>query len=414
MSEKNNNLLSILLPQATIHYFVKDKETVLAAKSLVEDWRFARVSQDFFEGDVKGAIAYYAETASPDLVIIETDHTDDSLTNDLGKLAEHCAEGTAAIIVGPDNDVNLYRNLIQMGVSDYLVKSVSKETLHSVIAGTLIERIGASNSHLIAVMGAKGGVGVSTVSQILARSFAEIKQQKTILLNIAGGYSSLPVQFGFEPSTTLEEIVSVAKEKDDGPLKRLLFKASEKLDLVSSGLDKMFEPSVKAQDYEHLLDMVMKTYPVVIADLSGGRGALRRTVLDRANHIVLVAEPTLSSLRCARGIIQELSNARDGIIDNLNLVINKKGIGQGSEVGEKEIESALEFKPSVTLDFDPKFFLSMEGMPENFLKDKKGQIVAQKFESIFQKILGNEAAENKKIQKQGFLDNLLPSLAKKK
>ena len=162
------NETNILLPTASVHLFLKDKETTNAANSLVDDWRFARVQISVEEGDVETAITGYQKTKSPNLIIIETDVIDDSFTNRLADLSQHCDENTAAVIVGPENDVNLYRNLTSMGVSDYLVKPVPLETLSEIIAGTLIEKLGAKGSRLIGVVGAKGGVGTSSLTQGLA------------------------------------------------------------------------------------------------------------------------------------------------------------------------------------------------------------------------------------------------------
>ena len=121
MSEAENQATSILLPASSIAVYSKEQQTLQSARDLENDWRFARVQVSGEEGDVETAIETYAEVASPDLIIIQTDTIDEGFTERLGALAAHCEEGTSAIIIGPDNDVNLYRKLIDMGVSDYMV-----------------------------------------------------------------------------------------------------------------------------------------------------------------------------------------------------------------------------------------------------------------------------------------------------
>ena len=156
---------STLLPSAKLDVFSNDKDTIASAENLGADWRFARVHVQVHEGDVQTAIQKYSESPSPDLMIIQTDDVGSSFTDELGALAGHCSEGTAAIVVGPENDVNLYRRLIDMGISDYLVKPLNVETLSEVVAKTLIEKLGVSGSRLIACMGGKGGVGTSVLTQ---------------------------------------------------------------------------------------------------------------------------------------------------------------------------------------------------------------------------------------------------------
>src|SRR5689334_17886303 len=122
MSEATSQGTSILLPAAGVAVYSKDQETLAAARNLAHDWRFARINLVVEEGDVHAATAAYKELQSPDLIIIQTDHIDDAFAGQLEALAASCDEGTAAIVIGPVNDVYLYRKLIEMGVSDYLVR----------------------------------------------------------------------------------------------------------------------------------------------------------------------------------------------------------------------------------------------------------------------------------------------------
>jgi pilus assembly protein CpaE len=182
------NETSILLPKATVDLFLKDKPTLEAARALQDDWRFARVTVRVHEGDVEAAIKLYSGAASPDIIMIETDTTDESFIGRLGELSANCEETTSAIVIGPVNDVNLYRSLTAMGVSDYLVRPVPLDTLSEVIAGNLIEKLGTAGSRLIAAIGAKGGVGTSSIAQILAMASSDTLGQKTLLIDGAGGH----------------------------------------------------------------------------------------------------------------------------------------------------------------------------------------------------------------------------------
>src|SRR5262249_39068953 len=153
--------------------YSRDRETLEAARNLINDWRFARVEIAVEEGDVDIAAAAYKEIASPDLVIVQTETIDEAFAKKLEELGAQCSEGTAAIVIGPVNDVYLYRRMIDMGISDYLVRPVKTDILADVIAKSLIERIGVTDSRLIAFVGAKGGVGTSALAQAAAWGVSE-------------------------------------------------------------------------------------------------------------------------------------------------------------------------------------------------------------------------------------------------
>jgi len=193
-------------------------------------------------------------------------------------------------------------------------RPVPLKTLSEIVAGNLIEKLGTKGSRLIAVIGAKGGVGTSSLTQGLSWGISENLKQKTFLMDAAGGWSSLSVGMGFEPSTTLYEAVRAASNKDEDTLERMFYKANEYLTVLSAGADPMLEASVHAQQYEDLIDLMMVKYPVVMVDLSGAIPSLKRTVINRAHELVIVTTPTLPALRSARSLMQEVKLLKNGDI----------------------------------------------------------------------------------------------------
>ncbi len=390
MSETGAKETAILLPTASVDIFVRDKQTVDAARALVDDWRFARVTVNIEEGDVETAIAIYRQTESPALIIIETDTTDDSFARRLEELSDYCREGTSAMVIGPVNDVNLYRKLVSMGISDYLVRPVPLETLSEAIASSLIKQLGTTGSRLIAMIGTKGGVGTTTLAEILSFGIANHLGQKTFLMDAAGGWSSLAVGMGFEPSTTLQEAVRAASNSDEAGLKRMVHIVNDKLSVLASGMEQMLDASVQAQQYEELLDTIMKSYPVVLVDLSAAIPALKRTVINRAHEMIMVSTPTLSSLRAARSLIQEIKEVRGGTTEGMDLVLNMQGFAPTKEVSKTEVEAALNRKISVTIPFDSKLFIGAESELKKFATDKTGMQILQMLMPLAERVAAVE------------------------
>lgn len=389
MTEGDATYTSILLPQSRVAMYARDVQSVEAFKSLQSDWRFTRVSLDHYDGDVDAAIAdlQSGKRPAPSLLIIETDTIDDSFTTRLETLANFCPEGTAAIVIGPVNDVNLYRKLIAMGISDYLVRPVKAETLSFDIARSLIERIGATGSRLIALVGAKGGVGTSSLAQAMAWGAADFLDQKTVLLDAAGGWSTLSVGMNFEPATTLAEAARAAGGQNEDAFRRMLYQASEKLHVLSSGGDVMMEDGIDANSYEALLDKLMTTYPVVIVDLSNSPNALRRIVMSRAHQITLVSTPLLAPLRSARTLLQEVKDLRADFDSRVDLVINKVGMAARQEVSKTDLEVALDRKPSLIVEYDAPLFMGTESEGRKLNTSAEGQAIVRALLPLMLKIL---------------------------
>ena len=404
---------AILLPSATVDLFLKDKATMEAAKALEGDWRFARVTIRINEGNVENAIELYSETASPEILMIETDTTDDSFIGRLGELSGHCKETTSAVIIGPVNDVNLYRKLTAMGVSDYLVRPVPMDTLGDVIAQSLIEKLGTSGSRLIAVVGSKGGVGASSIAQVMAWGAADRLGQKTLLLDGAGAWSSLGVGIGFEPVASTAEAIKAVSAKDSDSLRRMLYQASDKLSVLATGTEPMLETPATIAQFEEILNMTMTSYPMVIVDLSAAIPAVKKAVLTRAHEIVIVSTPTLSSLRSARSLLMETKKIHGGQGGNIDLIVNMAGLAPGKEVGKADIKAALELDPQIVINFDPKLFIGLESEGRKLSSDKGGQEVVEKILPLVQKFISRESAPAETSGGDGLLGSFLGKLKKK-
>lgn len=414
MSEVENQLTSILLPESTVSVFSNDEDTLASARSLESDWRFARVSMQVQNGDIESATQLYASQPSPDLLIIQTETIDEAFTAKLEALAGNCDEGTAAVIIGPVNDVYLYRRMIDMGISDYLVKPVAADVMADVMARSLIERLGVTGSRLIAYVGAKGGVGTSILAQACAAGIADILDQKTILLDACGGWSTLGVGLGFEPATTLAEAVKAAVNNAEDNLNRMLHKVSDKLSVLASGGDVMLESTVSAEQFEVLVNMLMVKYPVVVIDLSQAPENLKKVVLSKSNQIHTVSTPTLTSLRQGRSLVQEIKEIRGGSVADIELIVNMQGLSPKHEVGTNDIEQAMDLKVSSIIDFDPVLFQGNESASKRLTLDPQGrEVVDSSLMTIVQKVLDVEVGgDEDKVSKDkaGFLGGLLKKI----
>jgi len=355
----SEDITAILLPTSRVEIFALDDGTAATAEKISADWRFARVSLDVFRGGMEAAVERYAHTASPELIIIETNDISENFTAQLGALAEVCAEGTDAVIVGPTNDVHLYRSLVGMGVRDYLVRPVSEQDMIGMIARTLVEKRGLAGSRLVAVIGSKGGVGTTVVAQTLAWDIAESLKQKTMLLDAAGSAGTIGICFGLEPASTFADAVRICTSGSGDDLKRIIQKATENLSLLVSGGDPVLVDSPDADGVEGMIERIMKTYPVVVADLSGASPSVQKRLITRAAHVVVVSTPHIASLRNCRTLMNEIKHARGGL-QQVELVLNNSGLPGADEVPSGDIHKLIDLQPVAKIPFAPKIFMHGE------------------------------------------------------
>ncbi len=385
--EEDNSNTAILLPAASIAVFTKEKDTMEVARSLEDDWRFARVRIEVETGSVDDAIELYTGVESPDLVIVQTDNINDEFAGKLEALASKCREDTAAIVIGPVNDVYLYRKLIGMGVSDYLVKPVKIDVLSEVIAKTLLERIGTSGSYLVAVLGSRGGAGASTVSRMLALGVSLVHNQKAILLDAAGGWSGNCISLGFEPVSALHEVIRAVETGNEDTFGRMLFKVGDRLSVLATGADVMLDHEPLPEQIENLANLLMNKFPLVVFDLSRAPAPVARAIVAKASRIVLVSTPSVIDLRLARTLLHELKELRGNSVEGIDLIINKQDASPSGEVSKGDIEAALEYKPKIYLSYNPKLFVGLEGQGKLLHEDKTGRELVEKVVTLVEDII---------------------------
>ncbi len=379
--------VSILLPQSRVALFASSGELSALAGKLAQDWRFARVGFDIVTGDIDAAIAAYGHQASPELVIVETTDISAAFIERLGTLAGVCAQGTDAVVIGPKNDVHVYRSLVGMGVRDYLVLPVSEDDLVDVIAKVLLDKKGVADSRLSVVIGGKGGVGGTMLAQSLALIAAEDLGQKTLLTDAAGTAGTLGLAFGVDAGVGYGEALRLAASGSDDDVKRMLQKPRDNLSLLVSSGENMLVDHGDTAAVERLLARLMRVYPLTVFDATAAAHAVQRHVLTLAGHITLVTTPSLPVLRNTRVLLAEIRALRGGSAD-VDLVLNMQGLAGADDVPVRDIQAALDLAPGVTVSYQPKIFAQAEATQQPVVATKAGADLRQSLLPLAQRLAG--------------------------
>ncbi|HEY8275866.1 MAG TPA: CtpF protein, partial [Methyloceanibacter sp.] len=112
-------------------------------------------------GGMQAANAFYRNTSTPNLIIIESMYAREEMVGDLDRLSEVCDPGTKVIVIGHVNDVTLYRELVRRGVSEYVVAPVKVIHVIESISAIYTDPETGPVGQVIAFIGSKGGSGSS-------------------------------------------------------------------------------------------------------------------------------------------------------------------------------------------------------------------------------------------------------------
>ncbi|MEO0392872.1 MAG: hypothetical protein AAF213_06470 [Pseudomonadota bacterium] len=384
-----------LLPRAAIDAFYADTATRDALGMTMGDWRMARVALNTHKGGLEAATDYYRSQPSPDLVVVELPSAANDVEGAIDQLASHCQPGTGAIVLGQTNDVRLYRRLTEMGVSDYLVGPYGTEELIGSFAKGLANVSGAGGK-LVAVIGAKGGVGATTLSQALAWMGGEYRQGSSFIADLNGLSGTSGIAFGCEAKRSMDELLeSIADGKFDAEmLSRVAEPVGDYIRLLPGGRGIYSPDTYATENIEALLAEARTLGDVTVVDVPAGMHPLTRYVAAMADHVVMVTTPLLSSLRNARMMMDELKQKRGGDAP-ISIVVNNVGLADRAELPLEAVKDALEVKTVHSVSHAPNLFTLAETHGKYFANDRQAQKVLRDLKSLVEQIYvkqGSQAA----------------------
>jgi pilus assembly protein CpaE len=344
------------VPRIAIQAFCETSAVARIIEEANADRRMDKAHLKVQMGGAQAAVEVYRTAATPNLVILEYAQGDGAkLLSSLDELAEACDAGTKVVVIGHFNDVVLYRELLRRGVSDYMIapittlgfiKSVS-ELYHAPGA----EPVGRT----IAVIGAKGGVGASTIAHNLAWAISRSLGTATVIADLDLPFGTAGLNFNQDPPQGIAEAVFAPDRLDSAFMDRLLSKCSEQLHLLAAPatLDRLYD--FPETSFDGAIDILRASTPCVVLDVPHQWTAWTRRQLIGADDIAIVAAPDLANLRNAKILMDVLRQTRTND-HRPKLVINMLGVPKRPEIAVSEFAKALDCEASAVIPFDAQLF----------------------------------------------------------
>jgi pilus assembly protein CpaE len=333
--------------------FCADATTHAAVDRVIGDLMLPHAS--IRKGSVKDAIKYLSQHASPKLLMVDISGSDLPLS-DIDSLADVCEPGVSVIAVGERNDCGLFRDLLHHGVTDYLVKPLSPDLLQRAISNVTDygEQPRTQNKlgKLVAVLGARGGVGSTTIATNLSWIIAQQRRRRVALLDLDLQFGTVALSLDIEPSRGMREALESADRIDSLFLDRMLTQHSDRLYVVSAEESPdetlIFDPGA----IELLLTQLRSKFHYVFVDLPRNASPSTHQVLEHATNLILVSDLSLAGMRDTMrtvGFLPTLNASCSSVI-----IASKVGEHKQGEMPRAEFEKGIGRKIDYTLPFDAK------------------------------------------------------------
>jgi len=222
------------LPRISLHAFCESEETARIIQAAATDRRMERAHVSVHMGGPLAAVEAYRDAATPNVIVVDTAANRGDLGAQLEALAEFCDAGTKVVVAGRTNDIILYRELMARGISEYLVAPFNVLDFIRAISHLYASAGATPVGKIVAITGAKGGTGASSIAHNIAFSIACDLDLQTVVADMDLGFGTAGLDFNQDPSQGIAEAVFAPDRIDQNLVDRLLSKCGEKLSILAA------------------------------------------------------------------------------------------------------------------------------------------------------------------------------------
>lgn len=375
--------------QRQFRAFVKDDATRQVVDQVVGELAIASAS--VHKGGIAEATRMLGEQRSPRLLVVDISGVELPLSA-VNELAEVCEPGVTVIAIGDRNDVGLFRDLVNNGVSDYLVKPISptliQKSLLNVVESATQGRQSDRRGRLVAVAGARGGVGSTMLATGVAWSIANRRRRRVALVDLDLQFGTVALALDLEPSPGLREALEHPGRIDALFVERAMVRQSDTL-YVLSGEESLGDPvTADTSSLDILLKELRNKFHYVVVDLPRQVSPATQHVLQAATNLILVTDLSLAGMRDTLRQLSLLPVANAAC--HVSVVANRIGEHREGEIARKEFEAAIGRPIDVLIPFDPRSVAAATNVGRPVV-DQRGKVAAA-VQQVTERIAGASTA----------------------
>jgi pilus assembly protein CpaE len=194
---------------------------------------------------------------------------------------------------------SLLLEAMRSGVQDFLGKPVQTDSLKDLllrISQDLSTKEFPSQDKLIVIMGAKGGVGTTTVAVNLGVQLATFARKRTVLLDFARPLGNVHLLLDLHPKFGLRDAVESLDRLDSHFLAGLLTRHKTKLEILGGVTQPEEWQSIDVNVLDRVVNVTQNAFDVVLLDMGSQFSIEWATILRMARMILIVAEANVPSL----------------------------------------------------------------------------------------------------------------------
>jgi pilus assembly protein CpaE len=301
-------------------------------------------------------------------------------------------DAPAVLVISSLSDREHIRKAMLAGARDYLGKSVRSNELQQAVAAAYqsqqqrrrLADTGRHQGEVIAVFGAKGGIGKTTLAINLSAAIARETKQRVALVDIDTQLGDVAVMLDLVPERTIVDAAEMVDRLEPDLIQTLLREDTTGVHVLAGPMTPEQGESIGGHHIKKVIEVMAKTYDYVVVDTAPHYNDAVLAALDAATMILLVTTPDVPALKNTKLTLGMMRNWRYSE-DKVKLVLNHAYSTNGVVAGDAE--STLGYPIFWKIPFDSAVPAAIKsGRPA--VEVKPGSKMPQNIQALAQAICG--------------------------
>jgi pilus assembly protein CpaE len=276
---------------------------------------------------------------------------------------------TAIVLVAAALETQLMLEAIRCGVTECVVEPVAPAELVAAVRRLGELHDAPSSGKVFGIVGAKGGVGTTTVAVNLATELARIAPGQTLLVDLHVSHGDAAVMLGAEPRFTVVDALQNAHRLDEAVFRGLVATTGAGVDLLASS--DAWSTTSTHDGVNQLVAVAARLYRYVVLDLPSA-GSETLEALEDLTRMVVVANQELSTIRHATSLVTTLQR-RYGR-ERVSVLVSR--FDPHSEIRRQDIEKVIKAPIAHAVPSDYRLAIRAQNMGRPLTLDNHSRLAA--------------------------------------
>jgi pilus assembly protein CpaE len=312
--------------------------------------------------------AYNRAVEAPQVLVLDVrglDHLPTALTT---FRREHPDAG--ALLVVSSLDPRIMLEGMRAGVTECVAEPVTSQALEEAVRRVLINAPPDPAGKVFAFVGAKGGVGTSTIAVNTATAMARLSRTPVLLADLHTGHGDNAVFLGVEPRFSILDALDNIQKIDESFFAGLVEKTDAGVHLLAAPA-RPRPGSVDGRRAKALIEAAAQHYRLTVLDVPKADLTMLDS-LDAAATIVVVTTQEIASLRNA-GRLTEMLRQRYGA-GRTRVVINR--FQKDAVIAQEDVERVIGGQVKSLIPSDYKVALDALNAGRPVVLDKESRLAS--------------------------------------